>query len=177
MNKATIPDAFGELIEPATLKIQRMLPGPIERVWDYLTDSELRRKWLAAGVMDTKPGASFELVWRNDELSDPPGKRPDGFDVEHRMQSRIVECDPPRKLVFTWSNSGDVSIELEPRGSKVLLTLIHRRLPSRTTQLRVSAGWHVHLDTLVMVASGEKPPPFWDRWLKLTDDYERRMPE
>lgn len=177
MNKPTTPDAFGELIEPATLKIQRMLPGPIERVWQYLIDSELRRKWLAAGVMDARPGSSFELVWRNDELSDPPGKRPAGFDEEHRMQSRIVECDPPRKLVFTWSNSGDVSIELEPRGSKVLLTLIHRRLPSRTTQLRISAGWHVHLDTLVAVASGEKPTPFWDRWLKVQADYERRMPE
>jgi uncharacterized protein YndB with AHSA1/START domain len=26
-------DDYGELIEPATLKIQRVLPGPVERVW------------------------------------------------------------------------------------------------------------------------------------------------
>jgi uncharacterized protein YndB with AHSA1/START domain len=42
---------YGELTEPATLKIQRLLPGPIERVWAYLTEEELRRKWLAAGKM------------------------------------------------------------------------------------------------------------------------------
>ena len=45
------PDAYGVLTEPATLKIQRLLPGPIERVWAYLMESELRRQWLAAGAM------------------------------------------------------------------------------------------------------------------------------
>jgi len=176
MNAPTNPDAYGTLIEPTTLKIQRILPGPIERVWAYLIDSELRRKWLAAGSMELKPGAPFELVWRNDELTDPPGKRPDGFSEEHRMASRIVEADPPRKLVFTWDGSGDVSIELEPRGNKVLLTLIHRRLPSRSMQLGVSAGWHVHLDVLVAVANGEKPAGFWGNWTRLRSDYDRRMP-
>ena len=52
MDAKTKPDAYGELIEPATLKMQRLLPGPIERIWAYLTDSELRRKWLAAGTME-----------------------------------------------------------------------------------------------------------------------------
>ena len=48
MTKAATPDAYGALIDPATLKIQRLLPGPIERVWAYLTQSELRGQWLAA---------------------------------------------------------------------------------------------------------------------------------
>src|SRR5262245_23524320 len=78
MNAYAKPDAYGVLTEPTTLKIQRLLPGPIERVWAYLTESNLRRKWLAAGEMEMKAGAPFELVWRNDELTDPPGLRPDG---------------------------------------------------------------------------------------------------
>ena len=45
------PSAYGVLTEPATLRIERLLPGPIERVWAYLTESDLRRKWLAAGEM------------------------------------------------------------------------------------------------------------------------------
>jgi uncharacterized protein YndB with AHSA1/START domain len=169
-------DAYGTLIEPTTLKIQRLLPGPVERVWAYLTQGELRRKWLAAGDMETKVGAPFELVWRNDELTDPPGERPAGFSVEHRMQSRITEIDPPRKLSFTWSNSGDVSFELEPRGDKVLLTLIHRRLPDRKTLLGVSGGWHMHLDVLVARASGREPAPFWDAMMHLREEYDRRLP-
>ena len=159
MNGLATLDAFGVLTEPATVKIQRRLPGPIERVWAYLTESELRRKWLAAGQMEMKVGAPFELVWRNDELSDPPGQRPAGFPEESRMQSRITELDPPHKLSFTWAGSGDVSFELERQGNEVLLTVIHRRLPDRDSLMKHAAGWHMHLDTLVArVGSGEGRP-------------------
>jgi len=170
------PDAYGVLTEPATLKIQRLLPGPIERVWAYLTESELRRKWLAAGEMEMKVGAPFELVWRNDELIDPPGQRPPGFGIEHRMQSRITELDPPRKLAITWEGSGDVSFELEPNGDEVMLTLIHRRLPDRATLHGVGAGWHAHLDVLVARATGKEPTPFWDGLSRLRKEYDRRIP-
>jgi len=176
MNATATRDAYGTLIEPATLKIQRLLPGPIERIWGYLTESDQRCKWLAAGKMEMKVGAPFEFVWRNDELTDPPGERPAGFGDEHRMQSRITELDPPRKLCFAWKDSGDVSIELEAKGDEVLLTLIHRRLPNRSTMLGVSTGWHVHLDLLVARARGEEPPPFWDGFAKLRKEYDRRLP-
>jgi uncharacterized protein YndB with AHSA1/START domain len=176
MKKRATPDAHGVLIEPATLKIQRLLPGPIERVWAYLTESELRRKWLAAGEMELKVDAPFELVWRNDELTDPPGQRPPGFGDERRMRSRITELDPPRKLAFAWEGSGDVSFELEPKGNEVLLTVIHRRLPDRTTLLRVAAGWHMHLDVLVARMTGNEPVAFWDGWSRLQKEYDRRIP-
>jgi uncharacterized protein YndB with AHSA1/START domain len=176
MTERTTPDDYGVLTEPATLKIQRLLPGPIERVWAYLTESELRRKWLAAGEMEMKVSAPFELVWRNDELTNPPGQRPPGFSDERRMQSRITEVDPPRKLAFAWEGSGDVSFELEPKGNEVLLTLIHRRLPDRATLLRVGAGWHMHLDVLVARTTGKEPEPFWDGWSRLRQEYDRRMP-
>jgi uncharacterized protein YndB with AHSA1/START domain len=175
MNEPRNPDAYGVLIEPATLRIQRLLPGPIERIWAYLTQSELRRKWLAAGEMEMKVGAPFELVWRNDELTNPPGQRPPGFGSERRMQSRITELDPPRKLAFAWDGSGDVSFELEPTGNEVLLTVIHRLLPDRATRLGVGAGWHMHLDVLVARATGKEPTPFWDGIIRLRKEYERRM--
>ncbi|MFA6205547.1 MAG: SRPBCC family protein [Methylocystis sp.] len=176
MTDFATPNAYGALTEPATLTIERLLPGPIERVWAYLTESELRRKWLAAGPMEMKAGAPFEFVWRNDELTDPPGQRPPDFGDEHRMQSRITEVDPPRKLAFTWQGSGDVSFELEPRGDHVLLTVIHRRLPDRATLLKVGAGWHMHLDILVARATGKQPPPFWEGWSRLQKEYDKRMP-
>ncbi|MEQ1755835.1 MAG: SRPBCC family protein [Micropepsaceae bacterium] len=175
MTKVLDLDAWGIVSEPATLKIQRLLPGPIERVWAYLTDSNLRRQWLAAGQMEAKSGTPFELTWRNDELTDPPGVRPTGISAEHSMQSRIIEFDPPRKLVFTWSNSGDVLFELEPQGTDVLLTVIHRRLPDRSTQLAVSAGWHMHLDLLVARVSNTRAEPFWDGWVRLRAAYEQRL--
>jgi uncharacterized protein YndB with AHSA1/START domain len=168
--------AYGVLAEPDTLTIQRLLPGPIERVWAYLTQSDLRRQWLASGEMEMKVGASVELVWRNDELTNPPGQRPPGFSDEHRMQSRITELDPPRKLAITWGNTGGVSFELKPAGNDVLLTLIHRRVPDRATLLKVSAGWHMHLDILAARATGKEPAPYWDGWSRLHEEYDRRMP-
>ena len=176
MNERATPDAYGVLTEPATLKIQRLLPGPIERIWAYLTESDLRRQWLAAGEMEMRVGAPIELVWRNDQLTNPPGQRPPGFSGERRMQSCITELDPPHKLAIAWENSGDVSFELETKGSEVLLTLIHRRLPDRATQLGVGAGWHAHLDLLVARASGKEPVPFWDGLSRLRMEYDRRIP-
>jgi uncharacterized protein YndB with AHSA1/START domain len=171
------PDVYGELTEPTTLRIQRLLPGPIERIWAYITDSDLRRKWLAAGAMEMQLGAPFELVWRNDELNDPPGKRPEGFPEEQRMQSRITELDPPRKLSIAWNSTGDVTFELEPKGKGVLLTITHRRFPDHATLLKHMAGWHMHLDVMVARVNGEEPAPFWEGWSGLMKEYERRLPE
>ncbi len=44
------------------------------------------------------------------------------------MQSRITEVDPPRRLSFTWNNSGNVTFEPEQKDNNVLLTVTHRRL-------------------------------------------------
>ena len=176
MNQMKTLEGHGELIEPATLKIERLLPGTIERVWEYLTQSDLRRQWLAAGEMEMKAGTPFELTWRNDELTDPPGERPAGFGDEHRMQSRIVEFDPPRKLTIAWSGSGNVSFELAQKGDEVLLTIIHRRLPDRSSLLMHVAGWHMHLDVLAALVTATTPEPFWDGWRRLMTVYDGRLP-
>ena len=168
-------EPYGVLTDPNTLVIQRILPGPIERVWSYLTEGELRRRWLAAGEMTLAVGETVELVWRNDELTDPPGERPAGASGEHRMQSRITELDPPRKLAITWGQAGGVSFELAPQGSQVLLTLTHSGVPDRSTLLSVSSGWHVHLDILGAVLRDERPEPFWERVLRLKGEYDRRL--
>lgn len=169
-------EAYGRLAEPATLTLQRRLTGPIERVFDYLARSELRRQWLAAGDMTLQAGAPFTFVWRNDDLTVPPGRRPDDAPVEHRMDSRIIECAPPHRLTVSWGAEGEVAFALERAGDEVLLTLTHRRIPDRTTLLSVSSGWHAHLDVLGARLSGGTPEPFWDAVLRLKAEYARRLP-
>lgn len=173
---APIDDAaYAVATAPRTVRVQRLLPGPAERIWAYLTDSALRRQWLAAGDMDLQVDAPFELVWRNDELTDPPGRRPDGFEPEHRMESRITEADPPHRLAFTWGG-GEVAFELEPKGDQVLLTVVHSGISDRATMVKIGAGWHLHLDVLVARLDGTASEPFWDRWNRLRGEYERRIP-
>lgn len=157
MNTATLDTDYGVFSDTDSVRLQRVLPGPIERVWNYLTDSDLRRQWLAAGDMTPRVDSEFELVWRNDELTDPPGNKPDGFGDEHRMQGRITEYDPPR-------------------GDDVQLTLVHRHLGNRNRVLMHSAGWHAHLDLLADRVSGRKSEPFGDGWLRLKADYDARLP-
>jgi uncharacterized protein YndB with AHSA1/START domain len=167
---------FGVLTRPSTLTLERTLPGPIERVWSYLVDSELRKQWLAAGTLDPRPGASFELVWRNDELSASPSERPAGFPEESRATCRVTEATPPRRLAFHWPGVGDVSFDLEPAGEDVVLTVTHRQLPDREVTLLVGAGWHMHCDILAARMKGEQPGSFWSGWVRLRGEYERRVP-
>ena len=69
-----------------------------------------------------------------------------------------------------------MTFELEPKGTGVLLTVTHRRLPDRSTMLKVSAGWHMHLDVLVARANGEEPESFWEGWSRLHREYGERLP-
>ncbi len=121
-------------------------------------------------------GSSFEFVWRNSELTNPPGQAPEGSSAENRMTCEITELDPPRKIAFTWGSTGGVTFELESKGADVLLTVTHLRLPNRDLMLNVSAGWHAHLDVLVSRLAGKVTRPFWDEWQKLKNEYDRQLP-
>ncbi|MDZ3830469.1 MAG: SRPBCC family protein [Sphingopyxis sp.] len=167
---------YGVVAEPATLTISRLLPGPIDRLWTYLIDSDLRRKWLAAGAMEQQAGAPVELVWRNDELMNDAGTRPDGFAEEDRMTCCVTEIDAPRQLGISWGSTGGVTFTLEERGAEVLLTVTHHRVADRSTLLDVSAGWHAHLDLLVSHLRGTRPAPYWDEWSRLRGIYDKRLP-
>lgn len=166
---------YGMFTDDATLTIQRRLPGPIARVWSYLTDSELRAQWLASGTMQSRPDTSFDLVWRNDDLSLSSAERPEGFPEVSSATCLLTEFDPPRRLRFTWPEVGDVTIELKPAGDDVLLTLTHRGCATRPMQLMLGAGWHAHLDILGARIRGQTPPSFWSNWQTLRQEYDQRL--
>lgn len=168
-------DRYGLLSEPATLTIARLLPGTVDRIWAYLTDSDLRRQWLAAGAMEASVGAPVELVWRNDELTDPPGTRPDGFGEEHRMLCEVVAIDAPHMLSISWGSTGGVTFTLEEKGDEVLLTIVHKRIEDPEVRLNVSAGWHAHLDVLEARVAGSVTAAHWDNWTRLRTEYAERL--
>lgn len=174
MDKVTNMDAYGVLIDPNTLKFQRLLAGSIERVWAYLTESDLRRQWFAGGAMVLKVGATCEFVRHNDKLTNPSGSRPDGIPKEITNQSRITTLEVPRAIAFTWGD-GLVSIQLAPIGSDVQLTLIHSGLPSRAITLRAASSWHMHLDILAGLLGYGQTGPFWDGWNRLLKKYDERI--
>ena len=40
---------YGERIDASTVRFERLLPGPIERVWEYLSNGTKRATWFAGG--------------------------------------------------------------------------------------------------------------------------------
>lgn len=178
MTDAATLSAHGELIEPMTVRLERVLPGPIERVWSYLTDSDLRAKWLATGDMTGGAGAQVELVWHNDDLTGRKEQRPEGVPAEHRMVCEVIRFEAPHLLVLGWGPGGsEVTFQLEPKAADVKLTITHRRLPDRGSLVGVSGGWHAHLDILIGLLRGGELPPFWANWTRLRAEYDARLPQ
>ena len=178
---------YGTVTGAGEVRFERLLPGPIERVWAYVTESEKRAKWLAGGEIDLRVGGHVALHFRHADL-DP---RPDAFPEKYKayrngatIEGRVTRCEPPRLLAFTCGMPGgaehapdsEVTFELAPRGNKVTLMLTHRRLGGRDMMVSVSAGWHVHLGIMSDLLNGATPEPFWAAHARLEAEYGKQIP-
>lgn len=162
------------LVEPGTVRLERLLPGPIERVWAYLTESDKRARWLAGGEFELRVGGRARLEFDNDSLSSDKA-RPEKYKAAgtSKYEGRITRLEPMRLLAFTWTwDSGDteVTFELSPRGKQVRLVVVHRRLDGQAMPMNVMSGWDVHSGILEDVLNGVEPRPFW----KTHSELERR---
>jgi uncharacterized protein YndB with AHSA1/START domain len=185
---------YGVLMGPETIKFERVLPGPVERVWEYLTDSDKRSEWFAAGPMDLKQGGEVKFKFDNSKLSGHPNDVPpkkekaDGEacaddkscgNTEKKpdtMAGKILQIDKPRLLKFTFMCHDvptEVQFELEPRGKDTLLRIIHSKLSERNLMLGVTAGWQTHVGILADKMAGVKPQPFWTTHAALMAQYEK----
>jgi uncharacterized protein YndB with AHSA1/START domain len=167
-------DARSTLVKPSTIRIERLLPGPVERVWAYLTESKKRATWLAAGEFDLRVGGRVELIFNNDRLSDeaaPAGAQARGT---RKFEGRITRLEPLRALAYTWNWDGrdsDVLYELAPRGKDVLLTIHHRLPEDRDLVCAVGGGWATHTGILADQLNGVKPRPFWSTHERLMKEF------
>ena len=172
---------FGERIDATTVRFERILPGPIERVWEYLTDAGKRATWLCGGVTESRVGGNVEMLFDNASLSskpdiDPPTKYKD-LPGKVAFGGNVTRYDPPHVLSHTWDFEGEqseVCYELETVDDKVRLVLTHRRLHSSDEVLSVSGGWHTHLNILEDVLDGREPEAFWKTHGPIEAEYERR---
>jgi uncharacterized protein YndB with AHSA1/START domain len=167
--------AAATVVEPGTVRFERLLPGPVERVWAYITESDKRAKWLAAGEFELRVGGRIELEFNHATLSSdkvPPEKYKGSG--TRRFEGRITRLEPMRLLAHTWAwDSGDteVTYELAPRGKEVLLTIVHRRLDNRDLMVSVMSGWDAHTGILADVLNGVEPRPFWQTHSRLEKEY------
>ena len=168
---------YGAVIDAGSVRFERLLPGPIERVWEYLTDAELRGSWFASGPLEPRVGGSVKLVFAHSKLAPPGEQAPERHAGAegYTTTGRVTQYEPPRLVAWTWDET-EVSFELEPMGDQVRLTLTHWRLPSRDELRSVSSGWHLHLAVLAERLRGEPLRPFWARIDALEREYAQRIP-
>ena len=173
---------YGELLDDSTVRFERLLPGPIERVWSFLTKSEKRAQWLCGGDVETKVDGKVDMHFHNKSLSsDDDISRPEKYrDMPEKMSfaGKVTRCEPPYILEHTWEfgeELSEVCYRLTEEGDKVRLVLIHRRLESTDTVLDVSGGWHTHLNLLVDVLAGRKLRPFYKLQAQFESEYRQRL--
>jgi len=169
-------EKYGVLKDSETFRIERLLPGPIERVWSYLTDPERRRKWFGDGPMVLRAGGGVELQFEFAGLSSEA--TPADQENSCTVIGIVTRCEPPRLLSYTWGNepgASEVSFELEARGEHVLLVITHRRLKNREMAVKVASGWHAHLELLCDHLNDREPRPFWTTKTRLEEEYRERL--
>ncbi len=174
---------YGELLDSRTVRFERLLPGPIERVWSYIVDSDKRRKWLCAGDIGPGDKGHVDMHFHNETLSpapdiEVPAKYADLPD-EMKFVGAVTRWEPPYAVSHTWefddTESSEVCYELEEVGDKVRLVLTHKRLETNDTIMSVSGGWHTHLDILADVLEDREPRAFWKTHTAHEAEYEKRL--
>ncbi len=170
-------DQYAEF-EPGEVRLVRTLPGPIERVWDYLVDPGKRARWFAGGPMEPRNGGRIRLDFRHKNIAPdetPPDDHKQYHDPGMSMDGTVLRWEPPRVLSYTFGENSDVTFELTPEGKNVRLVLTHR---SRGEDLSLlpgfAGGWHTHLAQLVAILEGSPRPPFWPLHARLKAEYGKR---
>lgn len=150
------------IVDRGTLMFVRHLPGPIERVWAYLTDPKFLAKWLSDGSVADSVGGEVSL--------------------EMGATGRVTVYEPPHVLEYTWNElelsrgslaDSLVRWELSEEGNGVRLTLTHSKLPeSEVTPHGI--GWHALLHRLSACVDGRAPEPIGELFARFKAEYDKQ---
>ena len=147
-----------------TIRLERMLDAPADKVWRYLTEAELRSQWFMGGT-DARAESEFELLNDHDNLSDDDVPYPaDYAPYKGRTWSeKVMRFEPPKLLATTFQGgkNGTVTYELFPEGERTRLVLTHSGIESGTGAQDFGAGWNSHLTVLQEKLAGRSVRDFW----------------
>ncbi|HEY4248897.1 MAG TPA: SRPBCC family protein [Lacunisphaera sp.] len=170
-------EQHGTFNGPAEVRLVRNLPGPIERVWEYLTDDEKRARWFAGGTIEPRKGGKMELFFLHKNISPgetPPEQYQKLQETGFKMPGTVLRWEPPRVLSYTFDDDSDVTFELTPEGKQVILVLTHRSRGDDIPSLSgYASGWHTHFALLIALLEGAPRPPFWAMHQRLKAEYEK----
>jgi uncharacterized protein YndB with AHSA1/START domain len=126
----------------STLRFERQLRHPIERVWQAITEPAELATWFPCRVElgTLARGAQLHFVFETENVPE--------------MDGEITELEPPRLLAFTWGFD-QLRFELEPTGSGCRLVFSCTFANDGIKGARDGAGWHVCLEQLAARLDGQ----------------------
>lgn len=143
-----------------TMRFERQIAQPVERVWAALTEPEELKTWFYPFVGTLAAGETVVIPW----------------DEDGGLTSKIVEFDPPKVFAWTWHKPGEpesiVRWELSPESTGTKFVLTHS-LPvlAANEPTDTLAGWQEHIDTMVDHLEGHTRAWSNDTWRALKNRY------
>src|SRR5262245_4508243 len=138
-----------------TIRREILIPQPREKVWRAIADSASLADWMYPN--DFEPRVGHHFTFRV-----PPNPKI-GFDGLV-VRCEVLECEPPSRLVFSWSVGGPVvdtrvSFRLEPDGEGTRVLFEHSGFdvsqPGGEQALRgAEVGWGKMVKQLAAVVAG-----------------------
>ncbi|WP_140986725.1 SRPBCC family protein [Asticcacaulis tiandongensis] len=174
---------YGKVYENGMLVFERLLPGPLEKVWAYIVDGDKRARWFSSGNIPSQAGQYFTMTFNHTQLSGEVA--PERFSVMREPVSfdvKLLSIDAPHQVSFTWPEGDEasedeiatVTITLTPQDDKVLLRLTQTN-PRIRRDLIIDylGGWHSHLGIFEDVANNRPPRPFWTTHAAIEAHYQQ----
>src|SRR6476660_2882384 len=140
-----------------TIQRELLIPQPREQVWRAITDSETLAEWMYPNDFEPRVGHLFTF-----RVPPNPKVNFDGLVIH----CEVLECDPPSRLVFSWSAAGlegtQVSFRLEPDGAGTRLFFEHSGFDvsqpwGEQAFKGAEFGWTKMLGQLPVVVAGLAP--------------------
>jgi uncharacterized protein YndB with AHSA1/START domain len=132
------------------VQFERVFPGPIERIWEFITDTQRLSGWFGDGSIEPRVGGSVKIMGGH-------------------IRGIVTQWGPPRRLTYTWNVFSSeeeessypesyLTFELGARANDCLLELTHLPILERFKKQN-AMGWHTFLDMLGAAIRGEPLEP------------------
>ncbi len=125
----------GEIIAESAVRFVRSLDAPPEKIWSFLTESQLLPEWYGEGRIEPREGGAVSLMGGH-------------------IRGVVTGWRPNQFLAYTWNvfSPGETQSRfpisyLEFTLEESRLTLIHRPIPD-AMQKQTMMGWHTVLDLM-----------------------------
>lgn len=172
-----------EILSGDTLRVERLLRAPPQRIWDHLADSAKRARWFCAGDDLREAGQHFAFGFNHTRITPEqrPGAAPrDPHEPDFMSPGQVLAFEPPRLLRFAWEQKpgkpSQVTFELIPHAEGTLVVITHARLPGREDVVNVGGGWNAHLDMLEDELAARAHGRFWSQFAAYAATMEAKLP-